>query len=233
LGVIFQPQCGRNLSQGISVDERPDAEAVAFAHLEEGATSAAAEVVLRAYGPELLAYLRRFARSPELAEEAFSRLCEGVVRDIAGFTRGSSLRTWVYAVARNALAAERRAENRRRAKATVLEGIDLEALVADVRERTATFLRTEARQRFEQARGALAPEDEELLVLRLSRRMSWLEIAKVFGAPTQEERKLAATLRKRYERLKLQMRAAVVSTDEDLSHTSPGHRPAKGPAGDT
>ena len=210
---LLHPVDGRHAGWLERMSERPlagDTESEARALLARSEAGVAAGVVLRAYGPQVRAYLLRFARTEAIADDAFSRLCEGVVRDIGRFAFTSSLRTWVYAVARNALAMEHRAEGRQRGRVGSFDGVDVEQIAAEVRDRTVTFLRTEARQRFADVRETLSPDDCEMLVLRLSRGMSWLEIADVHGTPAADRKKSAAALRKRFERLKDQIKAALL-----------------------
>jgi RNA polymerase sigma-70 factor, ECF subfamily len=55
------------------------------------------------------------------------------------------------------------------------------------------------KDRLRALRDELKPEDRELLVLRLDRELEWPEIALILGTD-------AATLRKRFERLKEKLR---------------------------
>jgi RNA polymerase sigma-70 factor (ECF subfamily) len=75
-----------------------------------------------------------------------------------------------------------------------------------VRTETAVHLKTETRDRFREIRDALDPDDRTLLILRIDRGLSWNETARVLAdeehVDDAELPRLAARLRKRFERLK-------------------------------
>jgi RNA polymerase sigma-70 factor (ECF subfamily) len=92
-----------------------------------------------------------------------------------------------------------------------LDDSGVEALVAQVRSRTATFLRTETRDKIARLRAALDPDDQTLLILRINRGLAWRDIARVLtpdGDATTPAAldKRAAALRKRFERLKTELK---------------------------
>ena len=201
--------------------EREAIEAHIVATLRAGNAKEAAAALVRLYGAEVFGYLLRFARTAVIAEDAFSRTCEGIVRDLVGFRGSSSLRTWSYAIARRSLAIEHRSAGRRSARTNALDFEAMVDAVAEVRERTATFLRTAAKDRFTKLRKDLSEGDEELLVLRLQNSMSWIDIARVQGATEGSEKKAAAALRKRYERLRAALRSQLLSEDDAHSQPAP------------
>ena len=85
---------------------------------------------------------------------------------------------------------------------------DLSELVAQVRTATAQHLRTEVKDGFARLRATLDPDDQLLLGLRLDADLGWNDIARVLAgeeAAPVSVREVAA-LRKRYERLKKQLR---------------------------
>jgi len=86
----------------------------------------------------------------------------------------------------------------------------LEQLVGEVKTRTQTLIRTETKDRFAALRAALDPDDQTLLILRIDRKLPWRDIARILEptatTPEQLDR-TSATLRKRLERLKDELRA--------------------------
>jgi RNA polymerase sigma-70 factor (ECF subfamily) len=64
-------------------------------------------------------------------------------------------------------------------------------------------------------RESLDPDEQTLLILRIDRQMAWTDIARIMGgdAPEAESRQ-AATLRKRFERLKERLRSMAVPPPE-------------------
>src|SRR5690349_16952146 len=78
------------------------------ARLDEAATAA-----LRLYGAEIFGFLLALHRGDEEgASDVFSIFSEQLWRGLRGFAWHSSMRTWAYAVARNASHAHRRAAQR-------------------------------------------------------------------------------------------------------------------------
>lgn len=179
------------------------------ARLEAGGARDAAAAAIELYGGEVLGFLHAVARDEDLASEAFSAFSEDLLRGLPGFRWDASLRTWAYALARNALHHLRR-DPRRRARNNVPlsnPGADISAIVDQVRTATLPFLRTSVKDELRRLREALDPDDHALLVLRIDRKMSWRDIARAIpGEETEEVDRRAATLRKRFERAKTMLR---------------------------
>jgi RNA polymerase sigma-70 factor (ECF subfamily) len=183
--------------------EAPVRDLVAAGDLTRAATAA-----IELYGGELASFLHAFARDEDLATEAYAVTCEDLWRGLPGFRWGSSLRTWLYALARNALFRLRRAP-RRRERAYV--PLDLAKEVFDraeqIRTGTVEFMRTEVKDEVRRLREALDPDDHELLILRIDRKMSWREVAQAMPGDGEESvDRRAAVLRKRFERAKTMLR---------------------------
>lgn len=172
---------------------------------------AAVAAALSAYGPEILGYLLAVLREEQRAEEVYSDFAEDVVRGLAGFRFESSVRTWLYTVARHACSRHLAREKRQRtvALSAAPEALDLEA---QARTPTPPHARTTIRDGVERLRASLKPDDQTLLILRVDRDMAWLDIARVLSEPGEnpgeaELRAESAKLRKRFERLKERLRA--------------------------
>ncbi|MCE9579767.1 MAG: sigma-70 family RNA polymerase sigma factor [Deltaproteobacteria bacterium] len=171
--------------------------------------SRAATVALEGYGPEVLGFLVTLTRNAVDASEAFSLFSEGVWRGLPKFRWEASFRTWAYRLARRAVWRLRRDPHRRRA--VPLSDAGVSAVVEQVRSRTATFLRTETRDKVAKLRAALEPDDQALLVLRVDKKLPWRDIARVLADDEDEVAvaeldRRAATLRKRFERVKADIR---------------------------
>jgi RNA polymerase sigma-70 factor (ECF subfamily) len=168
-------------------------------------------LALTGYGPELLGFL--VAVQPSEAEDTFAELAEALWRSMPRFAWDSSLRTWVYAIARNIMRTNRR-DARRREKRGVRAGDSaFERLAARVRTETLAFLKTEKRTRLQALRDALSEEDRMLLVLRVDRRLAWDDIARVLQAAPVDApldagalRTESARLRKRFQVVKDRLR---------------------------
>ena len=81
-----------------------------------GSYAEATTAALQRYGVELLGFLRAIAGDDDLAGDAFGELGEDVWTGLPRFRWESSLRSWLYALARNALAQLRRDPRRRTAQ---------------------------------------------------------------------------------------------------------------------
>lgn len=169
-----------------------EVEATARDQLAAGDLSGATTTALRGYGPAILGYLRA-TLSGDLADDAFSVFCELFWKGLPGFQAKSSLATWSYQVAWSA--ARRVLEDPYRKRARALPTTELEGIAADVRSSTAVHLRKDTSEKLAKIRGELDFAEQTLLVLRIDRAMEWSDIAEVMDTD-------AATLRKRFERLK-------------------------------
>ncbi len=164
----------------------------------------AATEVIRGYGPRALGYLHRLLGNETDAADAFSLFAEQVWRGMANFEGRSSVKTWAFKAAWSAAMKVRDDAWRR-----LREGLPTSAAshLAD-EVRTNTAIRFESlRQELEVLRAELTAEDQTLLALRLDQELTWEEVAEVLSI---EGRAFdAATLRKRYERIKARLAAIV------------------------
>ncbi|HTJ44093.1 MAG TPA: sigma-70 family RNA polymerase sigma factor [Kofleriaceae bacterium] len=156
----------------------------------------AATVALRAYGPQLLGYLR--ATLPDgAADDAFSLFCELFWKGLPGFRGESSILTWSYQLAWSA--ARRVLEDPQRWRARRLDTDEMNGIVQEVRSSTAPHLRQSSADQLAKIRSQLDFTEQTLLVLRIDRELEWDEIATVMSIDS-------ATLRKRFQRLKAKIR---------------------------
>lgn len=176
--------------------------------LADGDAAGATTEALAAHGPEVAGFLVSLVGRGDGADEVFSRFAEQVWRGLPAFAWQCSLRTWLYGVARHAAYNFLRDERRRARRQTALpEGSALSVIVAEVRERTRSYLATEFKDRFAELRARLPAEDRELLVLRVDRQLEWEDLVQVLAEPGAEldaatVKREAARLRKRFQLLK-------------------------------
>lgn len=175
--------------------------------LRRGRFDQAASAGLRGYGPEILGFL--IALGPRTAEDAFSQFCEDLWRGLPGYRAQASFRTWAYTLARHADVRIKRDPYARR-KSPLSDLGPISGIAEELRASTASFLASHVRDRVAAMRDALAEEDRMLLVLRVDRQMAYGDIARVMlGAEVSDDEvaKRTALLRKRFERLKQEIRA--------------------------
>jgi RNA polymerase sigma-70 factor (ECF subfamily) len=161
----------------------------------------AAETVMREFGPGIRGLLLTlFRRQPDAAEEAFSLFAENLWRHLGTYRGESTVRTWVYCLARNAAVSVTRDGWRKLGRP--LQTRDFERLVDEVRTRSAVRLERHS-SALAALREALDLDEQTLLSLRLDERLPWEEIAQVMssgGEPVD-----AATVRQRFSRLKVRL----------------------------
>ncbi len=177
--------------------------------VDAGNASAAATEALHAFGPEILRFLRSVLRDEEDAADAFSHFAENLWKGLGSFRGQSSLRTWAFRIAWNsALTLRNDAWHRRGRRFATGEASQIAEEI-----RTKTVVRVaRQRDRLEELRRQLSPDEQSLLALRLDRQFSWEEIAEILSAGG--ERVQALTLMKRFERIK--KRLAEMVKDQGL-----------------
>jgi RNA polymerase sigma-70 factor, ECF subfamily len=186
----------------------PDATEPAIRALcKAGSYAEAATAALQRYGVELLGFLRALAGDDDLAGDAFGELGEDIWRGLPGFRWESSLRSWLYTLARHALAQLRRDPRLRRDRNLPLSAAhEMEAVVRTV---TRDIQRTEVKDEFRVLREQLDPEEHELLLLRLDRGLPWKDIARILGGTGDLDAR-AAALRKRFERARERLKKLAI-----------------------
>lgn len=185
----------------------PDPEAELHALCDEQRWSEAATAIFERYGRELMTYLVAIARSETDAGDAFSQFTEDLWRGLPRFRWQSTARTWCYTLARNALFRVRRSLRRRGGPAIAISDAPAVAQAANqVRTATLTYLRTQVKDEVAALREQLTPDDQAILILRIDRKLPWLDVARALAGeeelPDDELTRRSATLRKRFGRIK-------------------------------
>lgn len=174
---------------------------------------AAATVAIREYGPEILGVLAARLRSQSDASEVFAQFCEDLWRGLPGFRWQCSVRVWAYTIARHASIRYVTSAYRKPGRHVPLSQHPvIDQLVQDIRTTTQAHLRTENRSRMQQLREQLPAMEQELLILRIDKQMSFREMAIVVSeedltAPGAPLDRVAARLRKRFQLAKEKLRA--------------------------
>jgi RNA polymerase sigma factor (sigma-70 family) len=160
----------------------------------------ALEVLYRQLAPAVAGYLRvqGAAEPDDLTNEVFLR----VFRDLASFSgTGSRFRSWVFSIAHARLIDERRRLGRRIAVSDdALSGIDVE----DRCDVESDVLQALAQERVRTLCGRLAPDQRDVLLLRLVADLTIEQAAgvvgKSVGATKALQRRGLVALRKELER---------------------------------
>jgi RNA polymerase sigma-70 factor (ECF subfamily) len=180
-----------------------------------GDLTGAATLALKGYGAEVFGFLVTMSPTEDEAADIFGEVSEALWKGLPAFVWECTLRTWLYAIARNRLLMHRRGEGRRRKRGVAVGESALEDAVQAIRSETLGYLRTANRTRLETLREALPEVDRALLVLRVDRQLAWNDLARILGQPAEDARasdasiaKEAAKLRKRFQVVKERLRDA-------------------------
>jgi RNA polymerase sigma-70 factor (ECF subfamily) len=199
------------------VTARQLAEERILAHVRARRLEDAATLALRTFGPEIMSYLVAVLDDEVDGADTFGAFCVMLWDGLPRFRGECSVRTWAYVLARRALSLTVR--ERERARRTVAITPAVADLVAQVRSETPEYARTAARERLARLRRTLRPEDRMLLILRVNRRLPWLDVARVLyddDAPDAAElERRAAGHRKHFERLKAELRERLAGGRDD------------------
>ena len=191
---------------------RDELERTLRKRLSDGDRDGAATMVIESYGPEIYSFLVAVHRSEPDADDVFALFAEAFWQALPTFAGNSTFRTFAYAIARRLSYRYRRDSARKKKRLDALESSTMSRLVQEVRTRTAVFLRTETRSRLVELRATLPQEDQELLMLRVDRELTWDALADVLRGddetPLSPEarKKEAARLRKRFQLIKDRLR---------------------------
>jgi len=170
---------------------------------------AAITIVMESYGTEIYSFLlAQFRGDVGAADDVFSAFTEDLWRGLPKFQWRCSIRAWCYKLARSGVSRFRRSpHNKANRRVPLSEAPFLEELVQPARTSTLPHLRTDVKDRFEELRDKLSPEDRDLLILRVDRNLPWRDIAYAMQSSEQtleddQLKKLEAALRQRFAGVK-------------------------------
>jgi RNA polymerase sigma-70 factor (ECF subfamily) len=200
-------------------DSGHDREGPIRAIFELGDYDASATMVVSMYGSEILGFLVTRSPSYDDACEIFAQFSEDFWKGWPKFEWRCSARTWAYKLARHAAFHYRERQGRGGQAVPLSRASQLSKVIEQVRTQTRDHLRTEVKNRFQQLREQLAPEDQTLLILRVDRGMSWRELAEIMldsdhNPDDDTIKREAARLRKRFQVAKETLRK--LATQEGL-----------------
>lgn len=140
--------------------------------------AAALAVLYRRYGTRLFGFLQRYAGDRMLAEEILQDTLLAVWRSAGGYAGRSSVRTWLFGIAR------RQAHNRLRGHRPEQVPLDAVADLADPSPGPAEWAVARAQSAaIAQAFDTLAGQHREVLALAFAGRLPHGEIAEILGVP--------------------------------------------------
>jgi RNA polymerase sigma factor (sigma-70 family) len=173
----------------------PDKDTQIGVHCERASFAHATSLILDQYGSELRAFLSSRTNNRMSMEEVYSVVSEDVWRGLPNFRFQGRVRSWIYAVARNALARHRKRKQRWHSRHVAAEPDDYHAA-----ERASISTQLAHSAELLPLLSELSADDRQLLEQRLVHALPWREIALSRGktSPTELARE-SARLRKRYQ----------------------------------
>ena len=183
--------------------EPTDAESTIRTALVEGDRKRAATLTVQSYGNEVLAFIADRVRPRSDADEVFANVLEALWDSLERFRGDCSMRTWCYVLTRRAISGHHRGQRVQRRRELDGEIEELSQLAHRPQSGTAPYQRTDVKSRARELRESLPDEDQQLLLLRLERGLSFREIARVMSdeedASEASLAREAARLRKRFQ----------------------------------
>jgi RNA polymerase sigma-70 factor (ECF subfamily) len=192
-------------------DEHTDLEQSIRSAWEAKDLDTAATLAIEGYASEILSFLSSRLGSWSSGQEVFSMFAEDLWTGLGRFGWRCSMRTWAYALARNAANRYSSSPHNRVSRNLALSQPELLSVIVErARSATQTHRRTEIKDRFRILRERLDLDDQMLLILRIDRDMTWRDIAIAMGGDMQLEgdalARESARLRKSFERIKTELK---------------------------
>lgn len=156
----------------------PDPERTALAALDRRSHEEALAILMREYGSGVYRYCRQMV-GEDLAEEMQQMTFVQAYEALPKFARRSSLRTWLFGIARHrCLDAAKMTKRRRKRFGPLEDAPDLPVPEASAEDRLAERSRAGA---LERCLRQLAPRVRDAIVLRFQQGLSYPEIARLSG----------------------------------------------------
>ena len=157
----------------------PDPEVAALAALDRRSHEEALAVLMREYGSAIYRYCRQMVGDEDLAQEIRQMTFVQAYEGLPKFARRSSLRTWLFGIARHRCLDLMKMTRRRRKRFGPLEEApELPEPGRNVEEHLAERSRARA---LEGCLQNLAPRVREAVLLRFQQGLSYPEIARLSG----------------------------------------------------
>jgi len=191
LGDDLAPARGKNgfVNGARGVDADPEGEALAA--LGRADRDAALAILMRAYGTSLYRYCREMVADQDMADDVHQMTFVQAYESLPRFARRSSLRTWLFGIARHRCLDVLKMDRRRRRRFETMEQMpDHPEPGKTLEERIVDRSLVDA---LEICLRKLAPRIREAVLLRFQQGLSYPEIARLSGES-------AATLQARVAR---------------------------------
>jgi RNA polymerase sigma factor (sigma-70 family) len=175
--------------------------------------------ILVEYGGEVYGYLLRRLGRRDAADDVYQQVSYRMLLTLPEYRRETCVRAWVYMKVRQEMKAF--LQGNRRYHAECMSAAELSRMTALIeRVRTRTAMRTETRMIVRSLADELDPLDQDLIIFRVDKQLSWKDITHLINESSDEQYK-EGTLRQRYRRAKERLRelareANLGSGDDDI-----------------
>jgi RNA polymerase sigma-70 factor (ECF subfamily) len=174
----------------------------------------ALELLVRSYGPAIGRLCRAMVGDPAEAEELTQEILLAAHEAMPDFAARSTVRTWLYAIARRSCSRHLR-QRRRRAQ---LIGARPPQAPPDPPDPLQQVIARRDGQRLRQAMDELGPGERDALLLRFCAGLSFREVAEACGIREEAARQRACSaLRRLRERLTRVPAAPVLALSQEVS----------------
>ncbi len=154
-----------------------DAEQEALAAIDRGDYEGALNILMEAYGASVYRYCRQLVADPDLAEDAHQMTFVQALEGLGRFRRRSTLRTWLYGIARHRCLDALKIARRRRQRFEPADDLSAEAdATAGAEDRLVAGARSRI---LELCIGKLASRVRTAIVLRYQAGVSYPEMARI------------------------------------------------------
>jgi RNA polymerase sigma-70 factor (ECF subfamily) len=167
-------------------------EAQVADHCARALFDSATQLLLRGFEADIRGFLRARTRHRASLDDVYAAFSEDVWRGLPGYRFEGRLRSWVFTLARNALARHAKSKQRWRERHV---SDDFETTTLPVRMSVA--IKHDRLARLAPLLAGLAEADRKLIEQRMLHALSWREIAHASGAADVVRE--SARLRKRYQ----------------------------------
>lgn len=165
----------KGAGSAISIDTERDA----LEALDGGETRRALTILMQTYGTAVYRFCRQLIADVELAEEAHQMTFVQAYEGLASFSRRSTLRTWLFSIARHRCLDAAKIARRRWSRFSLTDRLPERASAErGVEDRLVDRSR---RRALELCLGELRPNIRSAVLLRFQEDLSYPEMAGVFG----------------------------------------------------
>lgn len=167
--------------------------------------------ILVEYGGEVYGYLLRRLGNRDAADDVYQQFSYRMLLTLPDYRRETCVRAWVYMKVRQEMKAFLQGSRRNHAEHMSAADLSRMSMLVE-RVRTRTAMRTETRMIARSLASELDPLDQDLIIFRVDKQLSWKDITHLINESSDEQYR-EGTLRQRYRRAKERLREMARAMD--------------------